>query len=198
MKLKALLVAASLAVPTLVLAAAPAPVGKYDIDPAHSKVGFEVTHLVISTVEGRFDKFGGSITIADPADKSSVETKIDAGSVNTGNTQRDGHLKSPDFFDAAKFPELTFQSKKVAWNGSDIKITGDLTIHGVTKEVVLDGKFLGAIKDMAGNDRVAFSASTKISRKEFNVLWNKAIEAGPIVGDEVTIKLRIEAAKAKA
>ncbi len=175
----------------------PAP-GKYTIDAAHSKVGFEISHLVISTVEGKFNQFSGDITVAEKPEASKVETKIDVASISTGNEKRDNHLRSPDFFDVIKYPNMSFVSKKVVWTPSNFQIVGDLTLHGVTKSVSLDGKYLGSVKDQFGNDRLAFQAATKISRKDFGLAWSKMVEAGPVVGDEATISLKIEAVREKA
>lgn len=196
--MKTLLIAASLILAQSAFAGKSIPAGKYSLDPAHSKVGFEIPHLVIATVDGRFDTFSGELTIADKLDKSQAEIKIDAASIDTANKDRNEHLKSPDFFDVAKFPELTFKSKKVSGTPEKLKITGDLTIKGVTKEVVLEGKYLGSVKDAYGNDKIAFSASTQINRKDFGLTWSKVVEVGPVVGDVVTIKLQIQAAQQKA
>lgn len=176
-------------------AASQPPSGTYEIDPSHSKVGFEIAHLVISSVEGRFNQFAGEIVISDKPETSRVNAKIDMASIDTGMKKRDDHLRGADFFDAGKYPDMTFQSKKITKDGSGIHILGDLTIHGVTKEVTLDGKLFGVVKDMSGNDRIAAQASTQINRKDFGLTWNKLIEAGPVVGDEVTISLRIEATR---
>lgn len=181
---------------TSAMAAATIPAGNYAVDNAHSKVGFEIPHLVISTVEGRFDKFEGTIVIDSKIEKSKVDVSIDASSIDTANKDRDDHLRSPDFFDTAKFAKITFVSKKITGTADALKVTGDLTIKGKTKSVVLDTKYLGQVKDAYGNDKVAFNASTKINRKDFGLTWGKAVEAGPVVGDEVTLTLKIQAAKA--
>lgn len=173
------------------------PAGKYDIDPMHSKVGFEIPHLVISSVEGKFNTFSGGMDLQDKFEKSKVEASIDVASIDTGVTDRDTHLKSPDFFDAAKFPKLSFKSTKIEGKPESFKLTGDLTIHGVTKKVTLDGKYLGTVKDAYGQQKVAFNATGKINRKDFGLTWGKAVEAGPVVGDEVTLSLKIQAAPAK-
>jgi polyisoprenoid-binding protein YceI len=167
----------------------------YEIDPSHSWVGFEVRHIV-STQRGRFKKFKGTVELDDKAlDKAVVDVEIEAGSVNTENEQRDNHLRSPDFFDAANHPKLTFKSKSVKANGpGKAKVLGDLTIRGVTKEVTLEVSGLSAeVKDPWGNFVRAASATTKISRKDFGLTWNKALETGGVlVGDEVTIVLEVE------
>ncbi len=171
--------------------------GVYQVDPMHSKVGFEIPHLVISTVEGKFDKYDGSIELADKFEKSKVSVNIDMSSIDTGVAKRDDHLRSPDFFDVAKHPSMKFESLSISGNSEKFKVTGNLTIKGVTRKVVLDGKYLGTVKDGYGNDKAAFQAKTKINRKDFGLTWNQMVEAGPAVGDEVTIDLRIQAAAAK-
>ena len=189
--LLAVLLASSLA------QAAPAKIeaGDYGLDPAHSKVGFEIAHLVIATVEGRFDTYTGNVVMGSKIEDTQIKADIDVASIDTGNADRDKHLKSPDFFDAAKFPKITFVSKKVSGKEDDLKVTGDLTIRDVTKTVTLDGKYLGNVNDAYGNKKVVFKATGKINRKDFGLTWNKAIEAGPVVGDEVTLEFRIEAGK---
>jgi polyisoprenoid-binding protein YceI len=172
--------------------------GTYSVDPAHSKVGFEVSHLVISTVEGRFNAVTGSITMGKKLEDLKIDASIDASSVSTGNNDRDKHLKSPDFFDVTKFPKITFVSKSVSGSADHLSVKGDLTIHGVTKAVTLEGKYTGVVNDPFGNTKVAFAGRGTVSRKEFGLLWNKAVEAGPVVGDEVTLDLRIEAGKPTA
>lgn len=176
-------------------AASNAPIaGTYDIDPAHSKIGFEIPHLVISSVEGRFNQFAGSVAVAAKPADSLFAVSIDSASIDTGIAKRDDHLKSPDFLDVAKFPKIEFKSKSVAWSGQSLKVTGDLTLHGVTKEITLDGKYLGGVKDPFGaGERLAFQASAKLNRKDYGLTWGKMVEAGPMVGDEVKITLKVEA-----
>jgi len=169
------------------------------IDPEHSNIGFKVRHLMVSNVKGSFDKYTGTVDINDKdITKSKVEVTIDTKSINTNVQKRDEHLRSADFFDVAKFPVMTFVSKKVtkAGNGK-LKVTGDLNLHGVTKEVVLDVEGLSQeIKDPWGNIRRGATASTKINRKDFGLVWNKALETGGVVvGDEITITLEIEMIK---
>ena len=168
----------------------------YVIDAAHTEVGFKVKHLLVSNVRGRFAKFDGKIELNEKdVTKSVVDVTIDVNSINTGNEKRDGHLKSPDFFDAAKHPSMTFKSTKVEdAGGGKLKVTGDLTIRGTTKKVVLDVEGPTAeVKDPWGNKKRGVSASAKISRKAFGLRWNKLTEAGgAVVGDEVTILLEVE------
>jgi polyisoprenoid-binding protein YceI len=191
-KMLASLLAVALA-PALAFAA---PV-TWNIDPTHSQVGFAVKHLVISTVRGEFGTYSGKIQLDDndPA-SSSVEATIDVNSVDTKVPDRDAHLKAPDFFDAANHPNMTFKSTKVERAGKDkLLVRGDLTLRGVTKPVTLDVVTSPEVKGMSGEARRAFAATTKISRKEFGLTWNKLVEAGPAVGDEVTIALDLEVVK---
>lgn len=176
-------------------AAAYAP-GAYTIDPMHSKFGFEIPHLVISTVEGRFNAFQGELVLGAPFSKSTAQAEAEVASIDTGVKDRDNHLKSPDFFDADKNPKLTFKSKRFEGKPENFKLVGDLTIKGVTREVTFTGKYLGAVKDAYGNEKVAFDASTKIDRKAFGLTWGKVVEAGPVVGDQVAIRLKLQATKA--
>ena len=169
---------------------------RWEFDPDHTAVHFKVRHLMISSVRGEFEKVSGKI-VYDEADitKSAADITIDAASVNTRSAERDKDLRSPNFLDVAKYPKITFRSKRVekAGNGT-LKMTGDLTIRGVTKEVVLtvDGP-TPAIKDPWGNFRVGGQATTKIDRKDFGLLWNKTLETGGVmVGDEVEITIDVE------
>ena len=173
----------------------------WTIDPAHSHSGFAVKHLVISTVRGEFGKTTGSVVLDDQdVTKSSVEATIDATTINTRVADRDNHLKSPDFFDVAKYPTLTFKSTKVEKAGEGkLKVTGDLTLHGVTKPITLEVEGpTGEIKDPMGNTRRGLSATAKLNRKDYGLTWSKAIEAGPVVGDDVTIDLEVELLKPKS
>jgi len=182
---------------SLVPALALATPTTWNLDPSHSQVGFGVKHLVISNVRGAFSKYEGKVVL-DEADvtKSSVAATIDVNSLDTRVADRDAHLKSPDFFDAAKYPSMTFKSNKVAKAGQDkLIVTGDLSLHGVTKPVVLEVTTTPEVKGMYGETRRGFSATTKISRKDFGLAWNKLVEAGPAVGDEVTIALDLEVVK---
>ena len=183
----------ALALPTFAFAST------WTIDPEHSNVEFKVKHLMVSNVKGNFDKHTGVVELNDKdITKSKVEVSIDTNSVNTKVQKRDEHLRSADFFDVAKFPAMTFVSKKVAKAGKDkLKVTGDLTLHGVTKQVVLDVEGPSKeSKDPWGNIRRGATASTKINRKDFGLVWNAALETGGVVvGDEVTITLEIEMIK---
>jgi polyisoprenoid-binding protein YceI len=169
---------------------------QWQIDPAHSAAHFSVRHLMISNVRGEFTKLSGSALInpADPA-KSSVEITIEAASLNTREPQRDEHLRSADFFDVANHPTLTFRSKRIETRGAEnFKLTGDLTIRGVTKEVTFDVEGpTASVTDPWGNVRAGVSASAKINRKDFGLAWNALTEAGGVVvGDEVKITVEAE------
>jgi polyisoprenoid-binding protein YceI len=169
---------------------------QWQIDPAHSAAHFSVRHLMISNVRGEFTKISGSalINLADPA-KSTVEITIEAASVNTREPQRDDHLRSADFLDVANHPTLTFRSKRVeALGAENFKLTGDLTIHGVTKEITFDVEGpTASVKDPWGNIRAGVAASAKINRKDFGLVWNAMTEAGGVVvGDEVKITIEAE------
>ncbi|MGE5086168.1 MAG: YceI family protein [Bacillota bacterium] len=171
------------------------PAGTYAVDTAHSKIGFEIPHLVIATVDGRFTKFDGSITIDPKLEKSKANLNVEIASIDTDNKDRDDHLKSPDFFDVAKNPKMTFVTKKVIGTADNLKLVGDLTLKGKTKEVTLDVKYLGDVNDPFGNHKIAFTVTGKINRQDFGLTWSKAVEAGPVVGDEVTLTIRVEANK---
>ncbi len=186
--------AAPPAAPVPAASAASAAATTWDIDPAHSSVGFVVKHLVIAKVRGNFKTFSGTVVIDNkvPAN-SSVVVVIDPASVDTDNGQRDKHLKSADFFDVATFKEMKFVSTKVDKSATGLKVMGNLTLHGVTKPVVLDVDGPSAeIKDPGGRPHVAFSATTTIKRADFGLTWNKAIEGGSVVGEDVKIELEIE------
>ncbi|MCK8502601.1 MULTISPECIES: YceI family protein [Myxococcus] len=168
----------------------------WQLDAAHTTVGFMVRHMVVAKVHGRFTKFEGKVVVSgDDLSQGSAEVKIEAASIDTGVEQRDNHLRSPDFFDAAAFPKLIFRSKRVQDAGKGhYRVVGDLTIRDVTREVTLDTEFLGKVKDPWGNERLAFQASTSIERKEFGLSWNQALEAGGLlVGERVDITLDVQA-----
>jgi polyisoprenoid-binding protein YceI len=170
----------------------------YNLDTTHSSVGFSIRHLVIAKVRGRFGVFGGTIEF-DEADvtKSKVAAEIDVASIDTSETKRDVHLRSADFFDAAQFPKMTFTSHAIERDGDDLKLTGALTIHGVTKDVTLKVEQLGAAKDPWGNARLAFEAKGTIDRKAFGLGWNQVLEAGGVlVGEKVELTLDIQAVRA--
>jgi polyisoprenoid-binding protein YceI len=190
----ALAALALLSVPTLSFAAT------WNIDSDHSSAGFKVRHLMVSNVKGNFTKIQGTVHIDDQdITKSSVNVTIDTASIDTGVAKRDAHLRSPDFLDVAKYPTMTFVSTKVAKGGSGLKVTGNLTLHGVTRPVVLDVEGpVPETKDPMGNMRRGASATTKIDRKDYGLTWNKMLEAGGVaVGEEVQISLEVELIKPK-
>jgi polyisoprenoid-binding protein YceI len=168
----------------------------WDIDTVHSSVGFTVRHLVISKVHGRFSRWNGTLVLdeARPED-SHVDVRIEAASIDTHEAKRDAHLCSPDFLDAAKFPELSFVSTHVEGAGQDhYRMTGNLTIRGVTRPVTLEVEMLGRGKDPWGGERTGFSAKASMNRVEFGLVWNQALEAGGVVvGEKVDIDIEIEA-----
>jgi len=171
----------------------------WQIDPAHTNVEFTVRHMMISNVKGQFEKTSGTITTNgnDPT-TAKIDATIDASSINTRVDKRDAHLKSPDFLDVEKFPTITFKSTKIEADGPNKwKVTGDLTLHGVTKPVVLEVESSGPpITDPSGKMRAGASATATISRKDFGIVWNKAMETGGVlVGDEVAISIDVEAIK---
>ena len=173
----------------------------WNIDTSHSGAHFTVRHMVVSKVRGAFSRWQGTLAFDEKnPEASKVSVKIEAASIDTREEKRDAHLRSADFFDVAQYPTLSFESTKVEKvEGNTYRVTGDLTIHGITKQVVLDTDYLGAGKDPWGNDRVGFEASTSINRKDFGLTWNQALEAGGVlVGDKVEISLDVEAVKAEA
>jgi polyisoprenoid-binding protein YceI len=175
---------------------------RWEIDPAHTIVEFSARHMMITTVKGRFSDVSGTIE-ADEAhpDGSSAEVSIDAASIDTRNEQRDTHLRSADFLDVDHYPVITFRSKQVDGAarkaGDDFKVTGDLTIHGTTREVTLDATYEGKMRDLEGKERAGFSATTKIDRRDFGLVWNQALEKGGLlVGNEIAISVEAEAVQA--
>jgi polyisoprenoid-binding protein YceI len=173
----------------------------WNIDAAHSAVSFSIRHMVVSKVRGRFTKFAGTFTLDEGALKrSTVEVTIDASSIDTGTAQRDAHLRSGDFFDVERFPEIRFRSTHIEkLSGDRYRVAGDLTIRDVTREVALDVEYAGRGTDPWGNKRVAFAAKTTIDRQEFGLKWNQALEAGGmLVGDRVEIDLDVQGVKAAA
>ena len=174
----------------------------YNIDPAHSSAQFVVRHMMITNVRGGFSGIKGTIVYdAENPSASTVDAVIDAGTISTLDAQRDAHLKSADFLDVEKYPAITFKSKKVVSEGPDeAKVTGDLTIHGVTQEVTLkvDGPAEGG-KDPWGNVRIGASGATKLKRSDFGLTWNAALETGGIlVGDDLKIELEVQMIQAAA
>jgi len=172
----------------------------WEIDPAHSRIGFKVKHLMISTVSGFFGKYRSVIDIDDTAiEKSTVSVVIDTASIDTGIAQRDEHLRSADFFDVQKFPEMTFVGKRVTRGAGGIQLLGDLTIRGITRPVTLTVRELTPpVKDPWGGERRGASATAEINRKDFGLTWNKALETGGVVvGDQVRIEIDLELIRKK-
>jgi polyisoprenoid-binding protein YceI len=173
----------------------------WNIDPSHSAIAFSVRHMVVSKTRGRFNKWSGQLRFdAGNPSASSVEVDIDPASLDTGDTQRDAHLRSADFFDVEKYPTASFRSSKVEVAGEGrYLVTGNLTVHGITQPVVLDVSYEGSGKDPWGGERAGFSATTTIDRKHFGLEWNKALETGGLlVGEKVELNLEIEAVKQAA
>ena len=169
--------------------------GDYTIDPSHTRIGFSARHAMVTKVRGNFEDFEGSahVDTANPAN-SSVKVVIKAASVTTHNEQRDGHLKTPDFFDVENYPEITFTSTNVERDGDDWDITGDLTINGVTKSVTIPFEQTGSAKDPFGNLRVGFEGGTTIDRTEWNLSFNAALETGGVlVSEKVKLEFDVSA-----
>lgn len=172
--------------------------GTWAIDPAHTTLGFTARHAMVAKVRGSFGEFSGRFTI-DGADlaKSSAELTIQAASIDTKAPDRDAHLASADFLDVESFPTITFVSTGVSARGNDIVVTGDLTIHGVTRSVDIEYEYVGISQDPWGNTKIGFEGRAWLSRKEFGLVWNVALEAGGVlVGDEIKLTLDVEATRA--
>ena len=179
--------------------AAPTTTTTWNLDPAHSSVEFAVKHLMISTVKGRFaDVRGSLVTDESKPGASTVQVEIGVASIDTRNEQRDAHLRSPDFFDAESHPTLVFTGKRVEGDVTgSFRLTGDLTIRGVTREITLDVENEGTARDPWGGERSAFSAKGKFSRADFGLTWNQALEAGGVmVSDEVKVTIDAQFVKA--
>ncbi len=177
---------------------APTATETWTIDPAHTEVGFAVKHLMISTVRGRFASVSGTILLdeSNPAN-SSVRVAIDAASIDTRQAQRDAHLRSADFFDAGSHPTIDFVSRRVERAGGDLRITGDLTIRGVKREVTFEATDDGRSTDPYGNVKAGFSGRTKLDRRDFGLTWNQALETGGVmVSNEVIVSLDVQAVRA--
>ncbi len=171
----------------------------WQIDTTHSQVTFSVRHMMISTVKGQFDVVRGQLHIDEAQPENSwVEAEADAATINTRDAKRDGHLRSPDFFDVEKYPLITFKSTKVEpLGGNEYRVTGDLTMHGVTKAVTFDAEYQGQIKDAWGMQRAGLSARTSINRKDFGLNWNVALESGVVlVSEKVSIEIELSAVQA--
>jgi polyisoprenoid-binding protein YceI len=173
---------------------------KWDFDLTHSSINFHIRHLMVSKVHGLFHKWGGTLELDDTdLTKSRLDVTIEAGSIDTKEEKRDAHLRSADFLDVEHFPMLTFKSKRVERDGDRYIVLGDITIHGVTKEVTLEVEGGDQVQDPWGGTRTGFSAKAKLNRKDFGLTWNVALEAGGfVVGDKLDISIEIEAIKAAA
>jgi polyisoprenoid-binding protein YceI len=174
----------------------PAP-GVWELDPAHTTVGFVARHLMVAKVRGRFTGVSGSITVAERPEDSSVEVTIDAASIDTREEARDNHLRSPDFLDVENHPAITFRSTRVRHvEGNRWAVDGDLTIRGVTRPVTLDVEYEGLVRDPWGGERIGFSATAEIDRDDWGVSWNMPLEAGGLlVGKKVKIEIEVEAVR---
>lgn len=167
--------------------------GAWEIDPGHADVAFTGRHFMVTKVRGRFTDVTGTVTIGSEMSDSRVEVVIGMASVQSGSTDRDEHLRSSELFDVEEFPQATFRSTRVDWRGTAGFVHGDLTIHGVTREVALEVTFEGHARDPWGGDRAIFSAHTKVNREDFGITWNMALEAGGVlVSKDITITLEIE------
>ncbi len=173
----------------------------WKFDPVHSSIGFSVRHLMISKVHGHFKTWSGTLLVdeANPS-ASTVQVEIDASSIDTKEQQRDDHLRSPDFLDVQKFPHITFRSTKIEKiSNEEYRVTGDFTVHGVTRPVVLNTEYFGKMKDPWGGERIGFAAKTSIDRKDYGLTFNMPLEGGGVVvGDKVEINLDIEAVREAA
>lgn len=171
--------------------------GTFELDPAHSHVGFSVRHMMVSKIRGRFTSFTGVVTVADEPTLSSVDVTIDAASIDTRDETRDGHLRSPDFLDVETHPTITFRSTEVTRTGSgQFTARGELTVHGVTRTVDLDVTYEGVAQDPWGNQRFGLTATTEVDREDFGLTWNQALETGGVlVGKAVTIEIEAEAVR---
>lgn len=196
--IRSILITALIATPLLAQTPA-ATTEAWGIDKSHSSVQFKVRHLMANVTAG-FNEFEGAINVdrANPA-KSSVEFTIQAKSIDTANENRDNHLRSPDFFDVEKFPTISFKSSSVkAKSATQFDVTGDLTMHGVTKTVVLPVTFLGFGKDPRGNEKGGFEIETTVNRKDYGIVWNRSIdEGGVLLGDDVKVMINLEVGKKK-
>jgi len=170
--------------------------GTYALDPSHTTVEFVARHLMISKVRGRFTDVSGEIHVAEVPEESSVEVTIDAASIQSGDDRRDEHLRSPDFFDVERFPQITFRGTNVEAVGDEWLLHGDLTVRDVSRPVTLHVEFEGATTTPWGEDRIGFSAWTELDREDFGLTWNQALETGGVVvGKKVRIELGLEAVR---
>lgn len=170
--------------------------GTYVIDPAHSEIGFVARHAMVTKVRGSFKEFEGTATTGENLAGATIDLTINVASVDTRSADRDGHLKSADFFDVEKYPSITFKLTDIKADGSDLVVTGDLTIMETTKPVTVEFEYNGAAVDPFGNERIGFEGKTVVNRKDFGLTWNAALEAGGVlVSDKVTLTFDISAIK---
>lgn len=177
------------------------PVGTYEIDAPHSAVSFVAKHMMFTRVRGHFTDFSGTIEVGETPEASSAEVRIKADSLTTGNEMRDNHLRSQDFFEIERWPDIVFKTTKVDWTGgTTLRVEGELTVRDVTRPVVLEAEYEGTIADMrSGEPRIAFSARTELDREDWGITWNVALETGGVlVGKRVQIELEIAAVKVAA
>jgi len=169
----------------------------YKIDPAHTEINFKIKHLMITNVTGSFTKFDGTMeSEKDDFTDAKIHFEADTDSITTHNEQRDTHLKSADFFDAAQFPKVTFDSTSIEKKGDDYKLNGNLTMHGITKPVILDVELGGVTTDPWGQSKAGFEITGKINRKDFGLIWNTPLETGGLMlGDEVKLQIGVQLIK---
>jgi len=172
---------------------------RWNVDPEHSMIEFRVVHMVVSKTTGHFTDYQGFIEMdAEAGTVKDIEATIKTASVNTNHEKRDAHLRNPDFFDVEKYPMMTYKMKSYKKTAEGYQAVGELSLHGVTKDITLTGNFNGVAKDPWGNMRAGFNAEGKLNRKDFGMVWNKTLDSGGlVVGDEVYIKLDVECIKAK-
>jgi polyisoprenoid-binding protein YceI len=184
-------------IPVCLCLAATAFGDAYNIDPNHTSVGFSIKHLVINKVNGKFTKFSGEVVLDDKSIKEAKAT-IQTSSIDTGIAARDKHLKSPDFFDAEKYPTITFVSKRTEKKGDEMQLIGDFTMHGVTKELAMPVTISGPIQDPWGKTRIGIEAKAKVNRKDYGIAYNQTTKTGGmVVGEDVQIEINAEAVRAE-
>ncbi|TYR18845.1 YceI family protein [Corynebacterium urealyticum] len=171
--------------------------GTYNIDPTHTEIGFTARHAMVTKVRGNFAEFTGSASTKENLEDAAINVEIDVASIDTGNADRDGHLRTSDFFEVDKFPTITFTSTAVEANGEDgMKVTGDLTIKDVTKSVTIDFDFNGEVTDPWGMSRIGFEGATTINRKDFGLTWQTALDGGGVlVSEKITLNFDVSAVK---
>lgn len=171
--------------------------GTYNIDPTHTEIGFTARHAMVTKVRGNFAEFTGSASTKENLEDAAINVEIDVASIDTGNADRDGHLRTSDFFEVDKFPKITFNSTAVEANGEDgLKVTGDLTIKDVTKSVTIDFDFNGEVTDPWGMSRIGFEGATTINRKDFGLTWQTALDGGGVlVSEKITLNFDVSAVK---